>query len=135
MTQTVFLDTGVFIAFLNKRDQWHDEAVALFSQQRPKWFTSYLVVSEAYSWFLHRMGEEPARTFRMFLGSLEKLRILEATRHHHADVLRKLDKLRGARLTYVDASSLCFLDEHKIRRVWSTDHHLALTGAEVIPKV
>jgi predicted nucleic acid-binding protein len=130
----VFLDTGIFVAILNGRDQRHEQAVTLFTQDRPKWFCSYLVVSEAYSWFLHRMGEEPARTFRLFLGNLDGLRVLEATKHHHLRVLAMLDRFRGAKLTYVDASSLCFMEQNKIRRVWSTDHHLGLTGAEVTPR-
>ncbi len=134
MRDGVFLDTGIFVAILNGRDQWHEQAIALFNQAKPNWFSSYLVVSEAHSWFLHRMGEEPARTFRLFLGNLDGLRILEATREHHTHVLHMLDKLRGAKLTYVDASSLCFIEQRKIRRVWSTDHHLALTGAEVLPR-
>ena len=45
------------------------------------------------------------------------------------------DRLRGSKLTYVDASSLCFMEWHKIRKVWSTDRHLGLTGAEVLPRV
>jgi predicted nucleic acid-binding protein len=46
-----------------------------------------------------------------------------------------LDRLRGAKLTYVDASSLTLMERHKIRKVWGTDHHLALTGAEVLPRI
>jgi hypothetical protein len=46
-----------------------------------------------------------------------------------------LERLRSSKLTYVDASSLCFLEKHKIRKVWSTDRHLGLTGAEISPRV
>ena len=42
--------------------------------------------------------------------------------------------LADAMLTYVDASSLCLMERYKIRKVWSTDHHLGLTGAEVLPR-
>ena len=42
--------------------------------------------------------------------------------------------LRGAKVSYVDASSLCLLERHKIRKVWSTHFHLSLTGAEVAPR-
>ena len=45
-----------------------------------------------------------------------------------------LDRLRGTRLTCVGASSLAFLERHDIDTVWSTDHHLGLTGAEVLPR-
>ncbi|MBI2986217.1 MAG: PIN domain-containing protein [Deltaproteobacteria bacterium] len=132
---SVFLDSGIFIAFLNRRDRWHFQAKALFNQPRPpKWATSVLVLSETYSWFLHRMGEEPARSFRLFLENLTGLTLLEATLEHHHRALKMLDRFRGSKLTYVDASSLVWIAERKIACVWSTDHHLGLTGVEVLPR-
>lgn len=133
MSELVFLDSGIFIAFLNRRDRCHAQAVALFGGAKPRWSTSYLVVSEAYSWFLHKYGEEAARSFRMFVGNLDGLKVYEATVEHHQQVCKMLDHLRGAKLTYVDASSLCFIERHKITTVWATDHHLSLTGARVVP--
>lgn len=79
------------------------------------------------------MGEEAARNFRLFLESLVGLKIFAATRSHHHNVCAQLERFRGTKLTYVDASSLCFLEQHQIKRVWATDHHLGITGAEVIP--
>ena len=134
MTEAVFLDSGIFIAFLNRHDQCHTQATALFSLARPRWSTSYLVIGEAYSWFLHRYGEEAARTFRVFVEQLDGLKIHEVTAEHHRQVGKMLDRLRGAKVSYVDASSLCLLERHKIRKVWSTDFHLSLTGAEVAPR-
>jgi predicted nucleic acid-binding protein len=131
----VFLDSGIFIAFLNRRDRWHGAAVSLFNRESSSdWSTSWLVVSETYSWFLHRMGEESARTFRRFLSSLEGLRVFAATGEHHLRVVATLDRFRGSKLTYVDASSLALLEDHGIRRVWSTDRHLGLGGVEVLPR-
>jgi hypothetical protein len=45
-----------------------------------------------------------------------------------------LDRFRGAKLTYVDASSLTFMEQRAIKRAWATDHHLGLAGAEVLPR-
>jgi predicted nucleic acid-binding protein len=132
---SVFLDSGIFIAFLNGRDQWHPATVALFDGPRPPWRTSLLVVSESYSWFLHQMGEESARRFRAFLNDLQGLVIYEPAASHQAQVWKMLDRYRGSKLTYVDASSLCFMESHNIRQVWSTDHHLGLSGADVLPRV
>jgi predicted nucleic acid-binding protein len=101
---------------------------------RPRWSTSYLVVSEAYSWVLHRYGEESGRTLAKFIDNLEGLGIFEVDHQHHQQVGRMLARLRGSKLTYVDASSLCFIERHKIRKVWSTDHHLGLTGVQVLPR-
>ena len=134
MSEAVFLDSGIFIALLNAQDRWHPQSAGLFGMPRPRWSTSYLVASETYSWLLHRHGEEAARAFRGLLHNLAGLSLFDADSRHHRDVARMLDRLRGAKLTYVDASSLCCLERHRIRKVWSTDHHLGLTGAEVLPR-
>ncbi|MGQ0619839.1 MAG: type II toxin-antitoxin system VapC family toxin [Panacagrimonas sp.] len=130
----VFLDSGIFIAALNQRDRWHTPAAELFGRAGTRWTTSLLVVSECYSWFLHRHGEEAARQLRSFVAALKGLAMLEATVDHHERSLRVLDRFRGAKLSYVDAASLAWIKAHKIKTVWSTDHHLALIGAEILPR-
>ena len=107
--------------------------IALYGP-RPFWFTSALVRAEGYSWFLHKHGEESARKFRFFLDSLEGLEIFDADADLHKETCRILDRLRGTRLTYVDASSLALMEHHKIKMVWATDYQLGLTGAEVLPQ-
>jgi predicted nucleic acid-binding protein len=135
VSEAVFLDSGIFIAFLNGSDRWHGQARALFGGAKPRWSTSYLVISESYSWFLHRYGEEPARTFSRLIANLPGLKVYDVDVQHHSKVGAMLERLRGSKLTYVDASSLCFMEIHKVRKVWSTDRHLGLTGAEVLPRV
>lgn len=135
MTAAVSLESGIFVAFLNRRDRWHPQARALFDGPKPKWSTSLAVVSKAYSWFLHRMGEGSARNLRLLVDALPGLRVFEATAEHHKATTRVLDRFRGSKLTYVDASSLALIEQHKIARVRGTDHHLALTGREVFPRL
>lgn len=129
----VFLDTGIFVAFLDRSDRWHAEARALFESPPRGWATSLLVVAEAHGWFLHRMGEEASRRLHALVADMRGLAVFEATRADHAATLRVLDELRGAKLTYVDAASLALLRKHRITTVWGTDHHLGLTGARVVP--
>ena len=80
------------------------------------------------------MGEEAARTFGALLDRLEGLKIHPITSEHHREVRRMLDRYRGSKLTYVDASSLRLIEEHEIEQVWSTDHHLGITGVELLPR-
>jgi predicted nucleic acid-binding protein len=129
----VFVDSGAFIAFLVRSDRLHRRVRHLFSQPPRRCFTSVLVASETYGWFLHRAGEEAARAFRLLLGEIPGLILLGADDRHHLRVSAKLDVLRGSKLTYVDASSLVWLEELQVARVWGTDHHLAFEGAEVVP--
>ena len=129
----VFLDTGIFVAFLDRSDSFHDAAIGLFADPPRRWCTSLAVIAETYGWFLHRLGEEAARTFRLALAELPRLKLLALDATHHDAVVRTLEKLRGHKLTYVDASSLVFLRRHRIREVWGTDADLGLEGAVVVP--
>ena len=129
----VFADSGIFIAFLDRSDHYHHAALRLLADPPRRWYSSIAVVSETYGWFLHRLGEEGARTFRLALADLPRLELLGLDAAHHEAVGRTLDRFRGHKLTYVDASSLVFLAERRIREVWGTDHDLALGGAHVLP--
>lgn len=133
MTKPVFIDSGAFVAFLDRSDRRHAEAAALFADPPRELWTSVLVVSECYSWFLHKVGEPGARTFRALLHELPALTILDAGPTHREATWRKLDTLRGAKLTFVDASSLVWLQELGVATVWGTDFDLALEGARVVP--
>jgi predicted nucleic acid-binding protein len=128
-----FLDSGIFIAFLDRSDRHHAVALRLFSDPPRHWYTSLAVVSETYGWFLDRLGEDAARTFRVALAEFPRLQLLSLTPAHHTAVLQKLERLRGRKLTYVDASSLVFLGALRIGEVWGTDRDLALEGARVVP--
>jgi len=132
-TGQIFLDSGIFIAFLDRSDRHHAAALRLFSDPPRHWYTSLAVVSETYGWFLHRLGEDAARTFRLALTELPRLQLLSLTPAHHTAVLQRLERLRGHKLTYVDASSLVFLSNLRIGEVWGTDRDLALEGARVVP--
>ena len=129
----VFLDTGIFIAFLDRSDHFHSAACRLFADPPRRWYSSLAVVSETYGWFLHRLSEEAARAFRIMLDDLPRLRLLALDQAHHRAVSRKLDQFRGHKLTYVDGSSLVFLQARGIREVWGTDRDLALEGTRVVP--
>ena len=133
MTGQIFIDSGAFIAFLDRSDRQHSAVVSQFSRKPRRWVTSTLVLAETYGWFLHRLGEDAARRFRLFTDELPRLQVLGAAAGHGRSVGDKLETLRGCKLTYVDASSLVWLEEKGISTVWGTDHHLALEGASVVP--
>lgn len=133
MPVKVFIDSGIFIAYLNKRDRWHQQALYLFQEKNIQPYTSELVVSETYSWFLHQAGEEIARQFRLFVRVIPKLKILYSSAEAHTATESMLDKHRGSKLSYVDAASLALLESQKIGIVWSTDYHLSLTGKIIRP--
>ena len=129
----VFIDSGAFIAELDRSDAFHEDVHALFAGPPVRWFTSVLVLSETYGWFLNRIGENAARVFRAYVMELRGLELLGADAKHHLSVVAKLERLRGTKLTYVDASSLVWLKAKGIKTVWGTDYHLGIEGATVVP--
>ena len=133
MSEKVFIDSGIFIAYLNRRDRWHQQAIYLFQEKNAMLYTSELVISETYSWFLHQAGEEMARQFRFFIKAIPKLKVLLGSDESYQKTSGVLEKHRGAKVSYVDAASLVLLDSHKIDTVWSTDYHLSLTGRKIKP--
>ncbi len=133
MRGEVFIDSGAFVALLDRSDASHAEVESLFSEPPLGWATSYLVVAETYGWFLHRLGEPAARVFRECLAEMTDLTLLDADSRHHSLVGRKIDHLRGKKLTYVDASCLVWVRERRIETVWGTDQDLAVEGAIVSP--
>ena len=128
-----FLDSGIFIAFPDRSDRFHPAAVELFSNPPRRCHTSLAVVAETYGWFLHRLGEEAARSFRVALADFSWLTLQALDEGHHAVVVQKLERLRGHKLTYVYASSLVLLSRLRIRVVWGTDQDLSIEGARVLP--
>lgn len=92
-----------------------------------------LVLSETYSWFLHKLDEEAAREFLAFVDALEGLVVLDMPAAMSQEARRLLDRFRGRKLTYVDAVSLALIGRHGIKHVWGTDRDLTFTGATLIP--
>ena len=90
----VFLDSGIFIAFLDRSDRFHPAAVELFSKPPRRCHTSLAVVSETYGWFLHRLGEEAARTFRLALVDFPWLTLHALDTAHHTAVLKSSNASR-----------------------------------------
>jgi predicted nucleic acid-binding protein len=133
LTSPIFVDSGAFIAFLDRSDSLHADVAGLFSAPPKRWLTSLPVVAESHGWFLNRLGEEAARRFLSLLQQLPNIGLLGVDGAHHAAVLRKLDVLHGSKLTYVDASSLVFIAQRRVRTVWGCDQHLAIEGATVVP--
>ena len=133
MTLDVFIDTGAFVAWLVGADHQHAAAEALFAALPPRPATSLNIIAESHAYFLHKHGENAARTFSAALARLPRLHLYPSDLAHHAAVLRRLDRHRGLKLTYVDASSLVHVASARIKTVWGTDAHLGIEGARVVP--
>ena len=126
-----YLDTSAFIAFLDRSDSYHAVFKNAFAAPPPL-VTSALVIAEAHGWFLRRYDARRATEFLSFLDALPGLAVIAFDGSELAKQRPILSRFGDQNLTLADAHGLLIMRERKTTMCWSTDRHLALTGAELI---
>ncbi len=126
-----FVDTSALIAFLDRSDSYHPIFRKLFADPPPL-VTSSLVVAEGHGWFLRRYDRQRAIQFLSFLDALPALTIEPLGRPELDKTSGLVKKFSDQSLTLADAHGLLIIRERRIRTCWSTDRHLALTGAALV---
>jgi predicted nucleic acid-binding protein len=126
-----YVDTGAFIAFVDRSDSYHPLFRRLFADP-PDLVTTPLVVAEGHGWFLKRYDRARAMQFLGLIDDLEPLRLLPAGASEYAGGARMLRKFSDQDLTLTDAVGLYVMKVRGIRTCWSTDRHLGLTGATLV---
>ena len=122
-----FVDTSALIAFLDRSDSHHALFTRLFANP-PALRTSSLVIVEAHGWFLRRYHRERALQFLAFVDTLP-MQISSFDDAELKKATQYLKKFADQNLTIADAHGLALMVERRIMNCWSTDRHLALTGA------
>lgn len=126
-----YVDTSAFIAFLDRSDSYHDLFRRLFAQP-PRLLTSALVIAEGHGWFLRRYDQNRAIQFLNFIDALSVLSIRSFAGDELKSAGRLVKKFSDQSLTLADAHGLALISERRIVTCWSTDRHLALTGAKLV---
>ena len=126
-----YVDTSALIAFLDRSDSYHPLFRRLFSSPPPL-VTSALVIAEGHGWFLRRCDWNRAIQFLNFIDALSVLAIQRFDHEQLEKTSRVVKKFGDQSLTLADAHGLVIIDERRISRCWSTDRHLALTGAKLV---
>lgn len=129
-----YLDTSAFVAFLDRSDSYHTIFKRAFATPPPL-VTSALVIAEAHGWFLRRYDARRANEFLSFLEVLPALTVVPFGWPEVAKQRPILSRFSDQNLTLADVHGLVIMGERKTAMCWSTDRHLALTGAELIVTV
>lgn len=135
----LFIDTGGFIALVNKRDQYHKLAASFYRQLDGSItrVTSNLVISETYTFLRYRMGYSIAIRY---LQSIKKaqtsgyMQIIFSDENIEEQAMSLLEKYNDHDISYVDAVSLSLIiSDVEIDRILTFDHHFTLSGKEIVP--
>jgi len=126
-----YVDTSALIAFLDRSDSYHPLFRRLFSNP-PRLATSALVIAEGHGWFLRRYDVRRAIEFLNFVEELPRLKVETFGAEEARKTRPLLSRFADQELTLADAHGLLVMRDRRITVCWSTDRHLALTGATLI---
>ena len=126
-----YVDTSALIAFADRSDTYHALFTRLFATP-PSLLTSTLVVSEGHAWFLRRYDRIRALQFLAMIEDMQPLRVAAVGPKDLTVASALLRKFSDQDLTMVDAVGLHMMKDRRIRACWSTDRHLAVTGADLV---
>jgi predicted nucleic acid-binding protein len=91
-----------------------------------------LVVSEGQAWFLRRYDRYKALQFIAAIEEMKWLEIIQVGLAEQTGATQIMRRFSDQDLTLPDAMGLHVMQIRKIKRCWSTDYHLGLTGAVLV---
>ena len=133
--ETIFVDTGAWIALVQTRDPLHLRACETWEQMssagaRPR--TSVPVVLETFTFLERNTTRDVALAWKDSLERVPRFEILECD---VADVRKAWAYFRRKdlhTLSAVDATSFVIMVKARIRTVFAFDHHFATAGFRIV---
>jgi hypothetical protein len=128
---TVFVDTAYYVARIDRRDQWHQRAVAA---ARPglSYLTSSLVVNETISLLQARGLLSAALEFLAHVRSHPRIEIVYPDPAVQSEGWDLFVKYGGGGANAVDCVSFAIMKRRSIRKAFTFDAHFRASGFEIL---
>jgi uncharacterized protein len=133
--ETVFVDTGAWIALVQTRDPLHVRAKETWQQIDAlggRTRTSVPVILETFTFLERNTRRDVALAWKDALTELPRFSTLECT---NADVQKAWAYFRRKdlhKLSAVDATSFVVMTKARIRTAFAFDHHFATAGFRIV---
>ena len=134
-SESVFVDTGAWIALALIRDPYHLRAKDVWEKlqhTKSKLFTSLPVIVETFTFLDRNTTRDVALAWKSSLYGMKTLHKLEFT---HADLEKAwvyFQKKDLHKLSIVDAISFILMKREKIRIAFTFDHHFSSVGFRIV---
>ena len=128
-----FVDTGAFLALHRKADQYHRDALRLWTTLEHPVVTSNHVVDELATLMGRLAGFRYAADRVETLYASESIEVLYSAREDEADALRWMRKFADKEISFTDCVSFAMMRRHRIRMAFTFDRHFRDAGFQVIP--
>lgn len=133
----IFVDTGAWIALLNRRDQHHQEAATVYrslQQQRSRLLTTDYVLDETIT----RLRYDTTHALAViFLGRIELLvetgvlTLVEIDKDVFEKAVALFRQYDSARLSFTDCTSFVVCKENNISEAFAFDQHFFIMGIDL----
>lgn len=131
---STFADSVYFIALLNPRDEYHQEALQLASGPQRRLTTTAWVIAEV----ANQMSRPPNRTvFLAFLRDLERTRqfdLVLPTATLYEDGLQLYAAREDKEWSLTDCISFLVMQRENISEALTADHHFEQAGFTILLK-
>jgi predicted nucleic acid-binding protein len=134
----IYIDTGAFLARHLSKDQYHPQANAFWEsihKNNEACATSNFVLDETFTLLGRRAGYNFAAQRARNIYASESLQILRPTRKEELKAIDFFEKYLDHRLSFTDCVSFVLMQNKKIKRVFTFDHHFQLAGFQIYPRI
>ena len=133
--ESVFVDTGAWVALALTRDPLHPRAVDTWGQLTStgaKLYTSASIVIETLTFLDRNTTRTVALAWKDSLGDVPRLRLLPCTIRDLRRAWTYFDRPDLHKLSAVDALSFVLMVDRRIRTAFAFDGHFATAGFRLI---
>lgn len=130
----IFIDTGAWIGYEVRNDQYHGEATRYYQDAKEKravFYTNNYVLAETYTRLIYDLHLSAAHTFREIVRSIVKkkqLVILEIGSIEEEKTWEYLKKFSDHKLSFTDATIIANFKELNLDAIFTFDHHFKDIG-------
>lgn len=129
----IFIDTSAIIAFIDADDEFHDEALKIYStllNERRHIFTSNYILLETIVILNNRIGIDAVRLFNNDIIPIFKVHFVDETLQNLC--INNLIIANRKNVSLVDYTSFEIMKQLNINKVFTFDCHFKEMGFEII---
>ncbi|MCX6030816.1 MAG: PIN domain-containing protein [Chloroflexi bacterium] len=127
----IFVDTGPWIAWLDVRDQWRQDAMremVNLKAQRRSLVTTNWVLAEAYSGLVHRVARGTIARLRAMVEESALIRVVWIDRLIEGQAWRKFLQYDDKDVSMVDCTSFVVMEQLGLSTAFTFDRHFLQVG-------